>query len=72
MQTQRIVTKVDATGHLTGLPLLPPGRTVEVIMLVMDQPLSFVRRKPPKKLQGKVRITGEVLTTASSSDWGIP
>ena len=71
MLTQRIVTQVDSTGHLSGLPLLPPGRTVEVIMRVMDQPPSVVRRKPPKQLRGKVRIIGDVVSTASPADWGI-
>jgi hypothetical protein len=71
MQTQRIVTQVDATGHLIGLPLLPPGQMVEVIMSVLDKPTRVVRRKPPKKLQSTVRIIGDVLSTASSEDWGI-
>ena len=71
MQTQRIVTQVDATGQLIGLPLFPPGQMVEVIMSVLGKPTQVVRRKPPKKLQGTVRIIGDVLSTASSEDWGM-
>ena len=71
MQAHRIVTQVDSTGHLTGLPLLPPGRMVEVIMLVMDQQSTVVRRKPPLKLRGKIVISGDVLTSVSPSDWGM-
>ncbi|MDY0301241.1 MAG: hypothetical protein RBQ99_06620 [Trichlorobacter sp.] len=73
MQAQRIVTKADATGHLTGLPLMPPGRPVEVIMLLLDNqiPATRPRRKPPTRLQGKIRETGDVLSSASVDDWGV-
>lgn len=73
MQAQRIVTKVDATGHLTGLPLLPPGQPVEVIMLPLDNqvPPTRLRRKPPIHLQGKIRETGDVLSSVSAEDWGV-
>ena len=71
MQAQRIVTQVDATGHLTGLPLLPPGQSVEVIMLLLDNQLPPKRRKAPVQLKGKVREIGDVLSSAPAQDWGI-
>jgi len=72
MQAQRIITQVDSSGHLMSLPLLPPGQTVEVIMLIHEQkPLSTPLRKAPRSLYGKIRETGDVFSTASSQDWGL-
>lgn len=71
MQAQRIVTQVDATGHLTGLPLLPPGQSVEVIMLLLDNQPSPKRRKAPTHLKGKMREIGDIFTSAPAQDWGV-
>lgn len=72
MQAQRIITKVDPTGHLMSLPLLPPGQTVEVIMLLHDQNnLPSLRRKAPVSLRGKIREIGDIFSTASPQDWGL-
>ena len=69
MQAQRVMAQVDSSGNLTGLPLLPPGQ--EVIMLLTDQPLTPIRRKPPERLKGTVRINGDLLSTASPTDWEV-
>jgi hypothetical protein len=71
MQAQRIITQTDSGGHITGLPLLPPDRAVEVIMLLLDTPQKPIRRKAPAHLKGKIRETGDVLSSASAQDWGI-
>jgi hypothetical protein len=72
MQAQRIVTIVDQTGHLKSLPLLPPGQQVEVIMLLLDRNTPATsRRKAPEHLKGKMRETGDILSTASPQDWGL-
>ena len=72
MQAQRIITQVDSTGHLMSIPLLPPGQTVELIMLIHDQAtLPSACRKAPKALKGKLREIGDVFSTASSKDWGL-
>jgi len=71
MYAQRIVTQVDSTGHLTGLPLLPPGQSVEIIMLLLDNQPPQKRRKAPVLLKGKVREIGDVLSSAPAQDWGI-
>jgi hypothetical protein len=72
MQAQRIVTKADASGHLPDLPILPPGQTVEVIMLMIDNNApTHARRNPPSRLKGKIRETGDIFSTASSQDWNL-
>ena len=68
MQAQRIVTQVDSTGHLSGLPLLPPGQSVEVIMLLLDNQPQPKHRKAPSHLQGKMRETGDVFSSAPAHD----
>ena len=72
MQAQRIVTHADSTGHLTQLPLLPPGQAVEVIMLLLDRdtPLEYLR-KAPERLKGKLREVGDIMSSAPLQDWGI-
>jgi hypothetical protein len=72
MQAQRIITRVDATGHLISLPLLPPGQTVEVIMLMhVPDSVSGRLRKAPDALRGKIRENGDVFSSASDQDWGL-
>jgi len=70
MQAQRIITQVDSSGHLMSLPLLPPGQTVEVIMLIHEKKtLSTPQRRAPRSLYGKNRETGDVFSTASSFEF---
>jgi hypothetical protein len=72
MQAQRIITQVDSSGHLMSLPLLQPGQTVEVIMLIHEhKTLSTPLRRAPSSLYGKIRETGDVFSTASPQDWGL-
>jgi hypothetical protein len=72
MQAQRIITQVDSTGHLTSLPLLPPGKTVEVIMLFLGEKTpSIPSRKAPRSLYGKIRELGDVFSSAPPHDWGL-
>ena len=71
MQAQRIVAQTDSTGHLTSLPLLPPGKSVEVIMLLLDTPLPAKKNKVPAHLRGKLREIGDVLSSAPAQDWNI-
>jgi hypothetical protein len=72
MQAQRIITQVDSTGHLMSLPLLPPGKTVEVIMLFhAEKAPSMPSRKAPSSLYGKIREIGDIFSTAPPQDWGL-
>ena len=71
MQAQRIITQTDATGQLTGLPLLPPGKAVEVIMLLLDTPQPPQKSRVPAHLRGKLRETGDVMSSAPAQDWNV-
>lgn len=71
MQAQRIITQTDSTGHLTGLPLLPPGKSVEVIMLLLDTPLPSKKSKVPDHLRGKLQEIGDVMSSAPAQDWKV-
>jgi predicted metal-dependent RNase len=71
MQAQRIITQTDSTGHLTGLPLLPPGKSVEVILLLLDNQPSPKQQKAPARLKGKIREVGNIFSSAPADDWGI-
>ncbi len=71
MQAQRIITQTDSTGHLTGLPLLPPGKSVEVIMLLLDTPLPSKKSKVPDYLRGKLQEIGDVMSSAPAQDWKV-
>lgn len=71
MQAQHIITQTDSTGRLTGLPLLPHGKSVEVIMLLLDTPLPSKKSKVPAHLRGKLREIGDVTSPAPAQDWNI-
>jgi hypothetical protein len=55
---------------LTGLPVLPPKQSVEVIMLYLGNQAPTKRRQVPVRLKGKIREVGDIFSSAPAEDWG--
>ena len=71
MQAQRVITQTDSNGYLTGLPLLPPDKSVEVIMLLLDNSPPSRKSKVPAHLRGRIREIGDVISSAPAQDWNV-
>jgi len=73
MQAERIVLETDPSGRLIGLPKLPGNRRIEAIFLILDgKSDAAVKRQPHPDLAGKVKIQGDVLSSAPAADWELP
>lgn len=60
MCAQRVILETDAAGELHGLPKLPPGRRVEVVLRVLDRALDESprpRRLPPARLKSALSMS---------------
>jgi len=56
---------------LTGLPILPPKQSVEVIMLILGNQSPTKRRQVPVRLKGKTREVGDIFSSAPAEDLGV-
>lgn len=74
MHAERVVLITDQAGNPTNLPKLPPNRRVEAIFLTLEQAESdpIRHRRPHPDIAGKTRISGNILDTASTTDWNLP
>lgn len=51
MQAQRLMLETDEYGHLMHLPQLPANIKIEAIFLLLEQPITSIKRKPSVKLK---------------------
>lgn len=73
MQAEKIMLETDSGGRLIGLPKLPGNRRIEAIFLILDGKTdASVKRKPHPDLAGRVKIQGDILSSAPAADWELP
>ena len=74
MQIQRILQTVDNQNLLIQVPESFVNKQVEILVITLDDSeteASPGRRVPPSSLRGRVKETGNVLSSAPAEDWGI-
>ena len=67
MRAERLILTTDPAGNLAGLPKFPPNRTVEAILLLLDEDMHGTRCPHPD-IAGKMVITGDVFNCAPEAD----
>lgn len=75
MQAIELETTISPQGGIA----LPPecqaiyGRHARMILLLADEATAPMKRRrvPPPQFVGKVRENGDVMSSASPSDWGV-
>jgi len=76
MHTERIILETDPQGNIINAPKLPPNRQVEAIFLVLDESKAAAaprpRRRPHQDIAGRLRILGDVMSSAPDKDWNLP
>ena len=73
MQAEKIILETDSNGRLVGIPQLPGNRRIEAIFLILDEKRrsNNIKRHPHPELAGRVKITGDILNSAPTSDWDL-
>lgn len=71
MQAERLILTTDEHGQLTGLPAnLPPNKTVELIVLVLDETQATKpARRPHPDIAGKMIIKGDIMSSVPLEDY---
>lgn len=71
MQAQKIFLETDQYGRLLQQPYLPPNTRIEAIFLFPeDKRDNRKRRKPSRKIMGKGKIVGDIVSPVSPiEDW---
>lgn len=76
MHAERIILETDTQGNIKNAPKLPPNRHVEAIFLVLDESETPAapkpRRRPHQDIAGRLRILGDVMSSAPGSEWNLP
>ena len=69
MYAERMILETDSSGKLINLPKLPANKQVEAIFLVVDKTESVTKRTPHSDIAGKLKINGDLLSSAPATDW---
>ena len=69
MYAERLILETDQSGNLKKQPKLLANKRFEVIFLILEDVSKRVKRAPHPDIAGKIKITGDILNTVSSSDW---
>jgi len=73
MYAERLILETDVTGKLKQMPLLPANKQVESIFLVIaDSGQKNGPRHPHQDIAGEIKITGNIMDTATETDWNLP
>jgi hypothetical protein len=76
MHAERIILETDTQGNIKNAPKLPPNRHVEAIFLVLDESETPAppkpRRRPHQDIAGRLRILGDVMSSAPGNEWNLP
>ncbi len=54
------------------MPLLPPNKQFEIIILDLNETKAIKKREPHPDLKGKVKILGDLINTTSQDMWDLP
>ncbi len=73
MYAERVMLETDRAGGVKRMPRLPPNKQFEAIFLVIDAPVAGqgVQRHPHVDIAGKMRLLGDVMSSAPRSDWDL-
>ncbi len=70
MHAEKVILETDQHGKIINLPTLPANAQLEAIFLVLNQRSDKPKRKPSKKIAGKGRITGDIISpVVNESEW---
>jgi hypothetical protein len=74
MYAERLILETDQSGTLKHVPKFPPNKQVEIILLVLDDVRGGqkLRRSPHPDIAGKICILGDIISSASETDWNLP
>lgn len=72
MFAERIITETDQAGKIKKLPLLPPNKRFEIIILDLNESNPGNKRTPHPGIKGKLRISGDIINTTSQDLWNLP
>jgi hypothetical protein len=71
MQVQRQILEVTSRHVTIELPASFVNHQVEIIALTVDEDRPAPRRPHPD-IAGKVRILGDIISSAPEPDWDLP
>jgi hypothetical protein len=73
MHAERLILETDTSGKLKNMPLLPPNKQVEVILIVISE-INEIKpiRKPHPDIAGKTKILGDIINTVREDQWDLP
>ena len=70
MHAEKVILETNQQGQIINLPTLPPNAQLEAFFLVLDQNTKKNKKEPSKKIAGKGRITGDIMTpVVDADDW---
>ena len=73
MYAERLILETDDSGKLKQIPVLPANKQLEVIFLVIAETgQQKLRRRPHQDIAGKTGIMGNIIDTASVTEWYLP
>lgn len=74
MFAERIITETDQSGRIKNMPLLPPNKRFEIILLDLNEttPGNGKKRVPHSEIKGKMQIFGDIINTAPQDLWDLP
>jgi len=73
MQIQRTIQVLDEPRIVIDLPPSFVNQRIEVLVITLDdsEPKPGVKRRtPPKKMAGRVKELGDVMSSVPPEDWG--
>lgn len=70
MYAERLLIETDPEGKPRHLPKLPPSAKVELIVLVLEETPTTLRRQPPPSIAGQGEILDDLIAPAvPEADW---
>lgn len=74
MYATKCIIDTDTRGAPKSLPALPPNAHLEAIFLETTSPpqIHQTTRHPHPNIAGKIKICGDIFSSASTQDWNPP
>ena len=70
MHAEKVILETNKQGQIISLPALPPNAQLEAIFLVLDQNEKKTGKGPSKKIAGKGKIIGDIMSpVVEAKDW---
>ena len=72
MHAEKVILETNQQGQIISLPKLPPNAQLEAIFLVLNQDSEKHRKGPSKKIAGKGKIMGDIMSpVVDAEDWEV-